>query len=54
MQHQEMVKIPVKENITITTPRLLPVGGRVVAEVFLALLFADKHSLLSLDPTRLT
>ena len=54
MQQQEMVKIPVKENITITTTRLGPVGGRVFAEVFLALLFADKHSLLSLDPTRLT
>jgi hypothetical protein len=51
MQHQEKVKIPVKENITITTPRLGPVGGRVVAEVFLGLLFADQHSLLSLDPT---
>jgi len=51
MQHQEKVEIPVKENITITTPRLGPVGGRVVAEVFLGLLFADKHSLLSLDPT---
>jgi hypothetical protein len=51
MHHQETVKIPVKENISITTPRLGPVGGRIVAEVFLGLMFADKHSLLSLEPT---
>ncbi len=50
MQNQETVKIPVTENITIKTPRLGPVGGRIVAEVFLGLLFGDPNSLLSLDP----
>ncbi len=50
MHNQENVKIPVKENVTITTPRLGPVGGRIVAEVFLGLMFADKHSLLSSEP----
>jgi hypothetical protein len=50
MGHREPVKIPVKENVTINTPRLGPVGGRIVAEVFLGLMFGDKHSLLSLDP----
>jgi hypothetical protein len=51
MHHQETVKIPVKESVSITTPRLGPVGGRIVAEVFLGLVFGDNHSLLSLDPT---
>jgi hypothetical protein len=48
--NKEPVKIPVKEDITITTPRLGPVGGRIVAEVFLGLMFGDANSLLSLDP----
>ncbi len=48
--HREDVKIPVKENVSIKTPRLGPVGGRIVAEVFLGLLFGDRHSLLSHDP----
>ena len=39
-----------KENVTINTPRLGPVGGRIVAEVFLGLLFGDRNSLLSHDP----
>lgn len=51
MHHQETVRIPVKENVSITTPRLGPVGGRIVAEVFLGLMFADNHSLLSVEPT---
>lgn len=34
MHFQETVKIPVKESVSITTPRLGPVGGRIVAEVF--------------------
>ncbi len=50
MQHKEPVKLPVKENVTIDTPRLGPVGGRIVAEVFLGLMFGDSNSLLSLDP----
>jgi len=49
-QNKEAVKIPVKENITINTPRLGPVGGRIVAEVFLGLMFGDSNSLLRLDP----
>jgi hypothetical protein len=35
---------------TISTPQLGPVGGRIVAEVFLGLLFADRDSYLALDP----
>ena len=50
MQHKEPVKIPVKEKITITTPKLGPVGGRIVAEVFLGLMFGDTNSMLRLDP----
>ena len=50
IQHKQPVKIPVNENITINTPRLGPVGGRIVAEVFLGLMFDDRHSLLTLQP----
>jgi hypothetical protein len=50
MHHQENVKVPVQEDISITTPRLGPVGGRIVAEVFLGLIFGDNRSLLSLQP----
>jgi hypothetical protein len=50
MQFEETVKIPVKEDIQITTPRLGPVGGRIVAEVFLGLMFADRNSMLSQEP----
>jgi Animal haem peroxidase len=50
MHHKETVKIPVKEDVSITTPKLGPVGGRIVAEVFLGLIFGDAHSLLRLDP----
>ena len=50
VHHIEKVKIPVKENISITTPRLGPVGGRIVAEVFLGLMFGDNNSLLNLEP----
>ena len=43
--------IPVTEtNLAINTPQLGPVGGRIVAEVFLGLLFADEGSYLSTDP----
>jgi hypothetical protein len=45
------VQIPVKGHISITTPQLGAVGGRIVAEVFLGLLFGDNHSLLNVDPT---
>jgi hypothetical protein len=50
MRFKELVHIPVKEDITINTPRLGPVGGRIVAEVFLGLIFGDPSSLLSLHP----
>ena len=34
----------------INTPQLGPVGGRIVAEVFLGMMFGDNSSVLSLDP----
>jgi hypothetical protein len=34
----------------ISTPQLGPVGGRIVAEVILGLMFGDNFSVLSLDP----
>jgi hypothetical protein len=48
--YKEPVVIPVKEKVTINTPRLGPVGGRIVAEVFLGLMFGDHSSLLNLEP----
>ena len=50
MNHRDSVKIPVKEKVSIKTPKLGPVGGRIVAEVFLGLMFGDGSSLLSRDP----
>ena len=51
MHHQENVPIPVKgKPTTRETPKLGPVGGRIVAEVFLGLMFGDPHSMLSLQP----
>ncbi len=50
MSNMEPVKLPVIEDKTIQTPRLGPVGGRIVAEVFLGLMFGDPHSMLSLQP----
>jgi hypothetical protein len=50
MHFREQVKIPVTEDLQVNTPRLGPVGGRIVAEVFLGLMFGDSHSLLRLDP----
>ena len=47
---QESVTLPVNESVTILTPRLGPVGGRIVAEVFLGLMFGDNHSFLNQDP----
>jgi len=44
------VKIPVKGNISVNTAQLGPVGGRIVAEVFLGLMFGDGASLLSRAP----
>jgi len=56
--HPDPVPIPVKENaevpekvaVRINTPKLGPVGGRIVAEVLLGLLFGDRNSFLSRDP----
>ena len=48
-EYRVKVKIPVKEDVKITTPKLGPVGGRIVAEVFLGLMFADHGSYLSQD-----
>jgi hypothetical protein len=50
MHFQENVQVPVSENVSITTPRLGPVGGRIVAEVFLGLLSGDSDSMLGLNP----
>jgi hypothetical protein len=44
------VSIPVTPETTITTPQLGCVGGRIVAEVFLGMLFGDNDSYLSADP----
>jgi hypothetical protein len=41
----------VKEGKKITTPQLGPVGGRIVAEVFLGMLFGDSDSFLSAHPS---
>lgn len=35
---------------TVNTPQLGPVGGRILGEVFLGLLFADNSSVLSMEP----
>ena len=51
MQHSSAVPVPVVEPGTkIDTPRLGPVGGRIVAEVLLGLLFADRSSYLNINP----
>lgn len=50
IQNVETVKIPVTEDKSITTPKLGPVGGRIVAEVFVGLMYGDRHSMLRLDP----
>jgi Animal haem peroxidase len=49
-RNRETVPIPVQGGGTATTPRLGPVGGRIVAEVFLGLMFGDGDSMLNLDP----
>jgi len=47
---QTSLPIPVTGGKKITTPQLGPVGGRIVAEVFLGMLFGDNDSFLSADP----
>jgi Animal haem peroxidase len=48
--NQTTVDIPVTPATKITTPQLGLVGGRIVAEVFLGMLFGDNDSFLSADP----
>lgn len=49
--HRTPVAIPALGGPeTITTPQLGPVGGRIVAELFLGLMFGDGSAMLSLDP----
>jgi hypothetical protein len=50
MHFKVAVQAPVTGGRAINTPQLGPVGGRIVAEVFLGLLFGDPGSLLTLDP----
>lgn len=51
MLNRTNVSAPVVEKVSISTPQLGPVGGRIVAEVFLGLLFADEEgSYLTKDP----
>jgi hypothetical protein len=45
-----MLNIPVTPAMKINTPQLGPVGGRIVAEVFLGMLFGDNNSFLSSEP----
>jgi hypothetical protein len=47
---QTSLPIPVTGGKQITTPQLGPVGGRIVAEVLLGMLFGDNDSFLSADP----
>jgi hypothetical protein len=44
------VNIPVLPQTTIATPQLGSVGGRIVAEVFLGMLFGDNDSYLNASP----
>ncbi len=47
MHHAIKVTVPVAgPKVELTTPQLGPVGGRIVAEVFLGLWHADKSSLI--------
>ena len=50
MHYRVPVRIPVQERKSIHTPQLGPVGGRIVAEVLLGLMFGDTNSMLQLDP----
>jgi len=50
LHFREPVTIPVTESITVNTPKLGPVGGRLVTEVFLGLAFGDRNSLMNQAP----
>lgn len=47
---QTSVSVPVTPAMKVNTPQLGSVGGRIVAEVFLGMLFGDNDSYLSADP----
>ena len=44
------VKVPANGAADINTPQLGPAGGRIVAEMFLCMMFGDGSSMLLLDP----
>ena len=50
MTNMATVDVHVTPPTTIKTPQLGQVGGRIVAEVFLGMLFGDENSFLSADP----
>jgi len=50
MHHTIKVDIPVTGQVQVSTPQLGPVGGRILAEVFLGLMFGDPTSMLSVNP----
>lgn len=50
MHHRRSVDIPVNGQVRVDTPQLGPVGGRIVAETFLGLMFGNHNSLLRTDP----
>jgi hypothetical protein len=49
-ENKTTVEISVTEKKKIVTPQLGPVGGRIVAEVFLGLMFGDNDSYLRQHP----
>ncbi|KAK5111392.1 hypothetical protein LTR85_012166 [Meristemomyces frigidus] len=52
MENRSNLPVPVTPpGISVSTPQLGLVGGRIVAEVFLGMLFADESSFLRADPT---
>jgi len=49
--HKAAIPIPATGGpATVNTPQLGPVGGRIVAEVMVGMMFGDPASMLSLDP----
>ena len=50
MQSKTAVEVNSVEKNQVNTPQLGAVGGRIVAEVFLGLMFGDANSMLSLHP----
>ena len=50
MHNKVPMPVPATGRPSIPTPQLGPVGGRIVAEVFLGLMFADPGSYLSMSP----